>query len=60
MKISTTMKVLSIKITSESEHTHDENEWEISVIAKDVAIKWEYYDAKNHEIIVSEQHHSII
>ena len=38
---------------SVSEHTHDENEWEISVIAKDLAIKWEYYDAKNHEIIVS-------
>ena len=42
------------------EHTHDENEREIPVIAKDVAIKWEYYDAKNHEIIVSEQEHSII
>ena len=36
---------------SVSEHTHDENEWEISVIAKDVAIKWQYYDAKNQETL---------
>ena len=45
---------------SESEHSDDENEWEISGIVRDIAIKWQYFDAKNHELIVSDHEHSTI
>ena len=43
---------------SESEHSDDENKWKICGIVKDVAIKWQYYDAKKHKLIVSEQERS--
>ena len=60
VKMTNSESLLNKNYYSVSEHTHDENEWEISVIAKDIAIKKEYYDAKNLEIIVSEQEYSII
>ena len=53
VKMTNTESLVNKNHYSVSEHTHDENEWEIFVTAEDLAIKWEYYDAKNHEIIVS-------